>query len=53
MSTTIEQIPTGTYALDTVHSSIGFGVKYNIGTFRTSFDEVDAQLVDGTLTGTA
>jgi polyisoprenoid-binding protein YceI len=53
MSTTLEQVPTGTYALDTVHSSIGFGVKYNIGTFRTTFDEVEAQLVDGTLTGTA
>jgi polyisoprenoid-binding protein YceI len=53
MSTTLEQIPTGTYALDPVHSSIGFGVKYNIGTFRTTFDEVDAQLLDGTLTGTA
>ena len=53
MSTTLEQVPTGTYALDTVHSSIGFGVKYNIGTFRTTFEDVDAQLVDGALTGTA
>lgn len=53
MSTTLQQVPTGTYALDTVHSSIGFGVKYNIGTFRTSFDEVEAQLADGILTGTA
>ena len=49
MSTTLEQVPTGTYALDTVHSSIGFGVKYNIGTFRSTFDEVDAQFVDGVL----
>jgi len=53
MSTTLEQVPTGTYTLDTVHSSIGFGVKYNIGTFRTTFDHVDAQLADGVLTGTA
>lgn len=53
MSTTLEQVPTGTYALDTVHSSIGFGVKYNIGTFRTTFEDVDAQLLDGALTGTA
>lgn len=53
MTTTLEQVPTGTYALDPVHSSIGFGVKYNIGTFRSTFDEVDAQLVDGVLTGTA
>jgi polyisoprenoid-binding protein YceI len=53
MSTVIEQVPTGTYALDTVHSSIGFAVKYNIGTFRSTFAEVDASLVDGVLTGTA
>src|SRR5207248_10999918 len=53
MSTTLEQVPTGTYALDPVHSSISFGVKYNIGTFRSSFGEVDAQLSDGILTGTA
>jgi polyisoprenoid-binding protein YceI len=53
MSTTAQQVPAGTFALDAVHSSIGFGVKYNIGTFRTTFDEVDAQLADGVLTGTA
>ena len=53
MSTTLEQVPTGTYSLDTVHSSIGFGVKYNIGTFRTTFEEVDAHLADGVLIGTA
>lgn len=53
MSTTLEQIPTGVYALDPVHSSFAFGVKYNIGTFRSSFGEVDAQLGDGVLTGSA
>jgi polyisoprenoid-binding protein YceI len=53
MSTTLEQVPTGTFDLDPVHSSIGFGVKYNIGTFRSSFEEVEAQLVDGVLTGIA
>ena len=53
MSTTIQEVPTGIFALDTVHSSIGFGVKYNIGTFRTTFDRVDAQLANGVLTGTA
>jgi polyisoprenoid-binding protein YceI len=53
MSTTIQQVPTGTYTLDPVHSGIGFGVKYNVGTFRTTFEQVDAQLVDGVLTGTA
>jgi len=53
MSTTIQQVPTGTYGLDKVHSSIAFGVKYNVGTFRTTFEDVDATLVDGALTGTA
>ena len=54
MSTTIHQVPTGTYALDPVHSTIGFGVKHNkLATFRSTFDKVDAQLADGVLTGTA
>jgi polyisoprenoid-binding protein YceI len=54
MSTTILQVPTGTYALDPVHSTIGFGVKYNkLATFRSTFEKVDAQLADGVLTGTA
>jgi polyisoprenoid-binding protein YceI len=54
MSATIQQIPTGTYALDPIHSSIGFGVKYNkLATYRSTFDKFDAQLADGVLTGSA
>lgn len=54
MSTTLQQVPTATYNLDPVHSTIGFGVKYNkLATFRSTFDKVDAQLVGGVLTGTA
>jgi polyisoprenoid-binding protein YceI len=54
MSTTIQQVPTGTYALDPVHSNIGFGVRYNkLATFRSTFEKVGAQLADGALTGTA
>ena len=54
MSTTLQQVPTGTYALDPVHSSVGFGVKYNkLATFRSSFDKIDAALADGVLTGSA
>jgi polyisoprenoid-binding protein YceI len=54
MSTTIQQLPTGTYAVDPIHSSIGFGVKYNgPTTFRSAFEKFDAQLADGVLTGTA
>ena len=54
MSTTIQQVPTDTYGLDPVHSSFGFGVRYNgLATFRSNFDKVDAQLADGVLTGSA
>ena len=54
MSITIQQVPTGTYGLDPIHSTIGFGVRYNkLATFRSTFEKVDAQLADGVLTGTA
>jgi polyisoprenoid-binding protein YceI len=48
------QIPTGTWTLDPVHSSIGFGVNYSgVGTFRGTFGVFDAKLVDGRLEGVA
>lgn len=51
---TATQIPTGTYNLDPVHSSIGFGVKYNgLATYRSSFGTYDAAFKDGVLTGSA
>jgi polyisoprenoid-binding protein YceI len=54
MSTTTTAVPAGTYGLDTVHSSIGFAVKYNgIASFRSSFEKYDAALADGVLTGSA
>jgi polyisoprenoid-binding protein YceI len=54
MSTTVTEIPAGTYGLDPVHSSIGFGVKYNgLATFRSTFEKYDAQVADGVLTGSA
>jgi polyisoprenoid-binding protein YceI len=54
VSTTLQQVPTGTYVVDPVHSSFGFGVRYNgLATFRSTFDKVDAQLADGALTGSA
>lgn len=56
MSTTQQTtgIPTGTWGLDPVHSSIGFSVRYSgIGTFRGTFDEFDATLADGRLEGVA
>ena len=57
MSTTAEQItsiPAGTWALDPIHSSVGFAVTYSgSGTFRGGFKEIDAKLVDGKLEGVA
>lgn len=56
MSTTeqIIGVPTGTWGLDPVHSSIGFAVGYSgVGTFRGTFDDFDAKLVDGELEGSA
>ena len=57
MSATAEQItsiPAGTWGLDPVHSSVGFAVRYSgIGTFRGTFDDFDAKLVDGRLEGIA
>jgi polyisoprenoid-binding protein YceI len=54
MATTAQQIPAATYNVDPVHSSVGFGVKYNgLATFRSRFEKFDAQLADGVLTGSA
>ncbi|HTY95441.1 MAG TPA: YceI family protein [Solirubrobacteraceae bacterium] len=54
MSTTLQQVPTGTYTLDPIHSTFGFAVKHNgISLFRGQFEHVDASLEDGVLRGTA
>lgn len=53
-STITTEIPTGTWNLDPVHSSVGFAVKHSgVMTFRGDFPEFDAKLVDGRLEGTA
>jgi polyisoprenoid-binding protein YceI len=53
-TTTAQQVPTGTYQLDPVHSTFGFAVKHNgVSTFRGQFEQVDASLEDGVLVGTA
>ena len=45
-------VPTGTWTIDPVHSSVGFAVPYSgIGTFRGTFEDVQATLVDGRLEG--
>jgi polyisoprenoid-binding protein YceI len=47
MSTTIQQqIPTGTYTVDKVHSHVGFSVKHMVvATFRGEFKDYDVKLV--------
>ena len=53
-TTTIQQVPAGSYNVDPVHSTFGFAVKHNgVSTFRGHFEQVDAKLEDGVLTGTA
>ena len=47
------EVPTGTWAVDPVHSSIGFEIAYMGGTFRGTFSGVEATLADGVLTGSA
>lgn len=43
-----QQIPTGTYVVDPVHSSIGFAVVHNgVSTFRSGFGSYEASLRGG------
>src|SRR5215212_2348751 len=46
------EVPAGTWTVDKVHSTIGFEVDHMVSTFRGRFEDYDAQLVDGKLTGT-
>ncbi len=52
MTTAVNEQLTGTYKLDPVHSSASFAVKHMVvATFRGRFEEFDAVLEDGRLTG--
>jgi polyisoprenoid-binding protein YceI len=54
MSTTDTQaVPAGTWAVDKVHSDVGFAVDYMAGTFTGSFSDFDASATDGVLKGSA
>lgn len=45
---TQQQIPAGNWAVDPVHSSVGFAVTHNgVTTFRSGFDRYEAQLTGG------
>jgi polyisoprenoid-binding protein YceI len=52
MNATLQQVPTGTYTLDPVHSTFGFAITHNgVSKFRGQFEQADARLEDGVLTG--
>jgi polyisoprenoid-binding protein YceI len=54
MSTANTQVlPTGTWSVDKIHSSIGFAVDYMAGTFHGAFSDFGAALADGVLNGSA
>jgi polyisoprenoid-binding protein YceI len=56
MSTTITEqaVPTGTWALDKVHSTVGYAVRHSgVSLFKGSISDFAAELVDGTLRGSA
>ena len=56
MSTTTQtrtEIPAGTFAADTVHSSVTFEVPYAVATFRGEVPDFEATLADGRLAGSA
>ena len=52
-SVTRQALPTGTWAIDPVHSDIGFRVDYMSGTFRGTFAKITAEMTDGRLEGAA
>jgi polyisoprenoid-binding protein YceI len=47
------ELPAGTWALDAVHSTIGFELPYLGGTFRGHFTDVNAALTAESLSGSA
>ncbi len=51
--TTAQDRLTGNWQFNPVHSSVEFSVKYLVAKFRGSFEQVDASLADGVLSGSA
>jgi polyisoprenoid-binding protein YceI len=49
----LQTVPTGTWSVDRVHSTIGFSVDYMAGTFAGTFSDFDVSVADGVLKGTA
>ena len=56
MTTTLteQQLPTGRWTLDTVHSTVGYAVRHSgVSLFKGGLVGFDATLADGTLRGSA
>jgi polyisoprenoid-binding protein YceI len=54
LTQTEQTVPTGTWTLDKIHSQVGFAVKHaGISLFKGTVDDFDAELAEGTLTGSA
>jgi chromate reductase, NAD(P)H dehydrogenase (quinone) len=55
MSSEITQqaLPTGTWSVDKIHSTVGFALKYMAGTFQGTFSDFGARLDDGVFSGSA
>ena len=56
MSTTLTEqtVPTGTWTLDKVHSSVGYAVRHSgVSLFKGGLTDFDAELSDGVLRGSA
>src|SRR6188472_3915488 len=51
--TETQALPAGSWALDKIHSNVGFAVDYMAGTFAGTFGDVDASVADGVLRGSA
>jgi polyisoprenoid-binding protein YceI len=49
--TETQAIPGGTWAVDKIHSNVGFAVAYMAGTFTGTFGDFDAVVAEGRLRG--
>ena len=48
-----QAVPAGTWAVDKVHSNVGFSIAYMAGAFTGTFGDFDAAVTDGRLRGSA
>jgi len=51
--TTQQALPTGTWSVDKIHSTVGFALKYMAGTFQGTVSDFGARLDDGVFSGSA